>query len=220
MGAIAGFITSSFMINLKIESVLASIITLTALQTFIIKLASMGHAIFDKGKMFLSAFSAMENAIIALSVVVLLCIFFTRLLNSEYGLSMRVYGDGSIISKSLGINTNRILWVGLGIGNAFAAIAGALIVQILGTFDASTGSGSFVFGLAATIIGSRLVAPNSMKSAVIGCVLGSFVYKILIEIFTFGGSQTFGSEYNSVIIAIALVFLMALIRDVRKRRII
>ncbi|MDR1333809.1 MAG: hypothetical protein LBJ71_01170 [Holosporaceae bacterium] len=221
LGAVAGFITSSFMINLKIESVLASIITLTALQTFIIKLSCIGKAIVEKGnKMFLSTFSAVDNAIIAIVLVLFLCIIFTKMLNSEYGLAMRVYGDGQIIAKSLGIDTNNMLWMGLGIGNALSATAGALIVQISGSFNASTGSGSFVFGLAATIIGSRLVAPNSIKAAVIGCVLGSFVYKILIEVFTFGGSQTLGTEYNSVIIAIALVFLMALIRDVRKRRVV
>jgi putative ABC transport system permease protein len=221
MGAIAGFTTAYFMITLKIESVLASIITLTALQTFITKLSFFGQVIPKKGeRMFLFTFSAIDNIVVVLVIVLILCILFSKILNSEYGLAMRVYGDGQIISKSLGINTNRVLWIGLGIGNAFAAVAGALIAQISGVFNSSLGSGSFVFGLAATIIGGRLISPSSVKLAIAGCILGSLVYKFAIEILTFSGAETLGSEYNGLIIAGALVFFMAGLRDIKKRRIV
>jgi putative ABC transport system permease protein len=219
-GAIAGLATSSITVNLKMEPVLASIVVLTALQTFIAKISGFGQIIATKSenKALLSAFSASDNAVTAVIITLCLCILFFKILNSEYGLAMRVYGDGQIIARSMGINTSRVLCVGLGIGNAMSAAAGALIAQISGTFNAAMGNGGFVFGLAAIIIGSKLVSPVSVKSSIIGCFFGSFIYKIMIEAVTFGGTETTWSEYNSVIIALSLIFLVALIQDSSKKR--
>jgi putative ABC transport system permease protein len=220
LGAVAGLLTSSLVINIKVEPVLASIITLTAIETFIVKLSGFGHAIIIScgGKTVLSSHTAIENVVVAFIAVLILSILFYKILNSEYGLAMRVYGDGVVIARSLGINTNRILCVGLGMGNALSAAAGALITQILGTFNSGIGNGSMVFGLAAVIIGSKLVAPNTIKSSIIACFIGSFVYKAIIALATFGGSGTLGSEYNGVITAVVLVVMIALAQDGKKKR--
>jgi putative ABC transport system permease protein len=129
---------------------------------------------------------------------------------------MKVFGCGRIISESLGISSSRMLYVGLGIGNALSALAGALITQISGTFSANMGNGSLVFGLAAVIIGEKIVEPKTTRRAIIGCFIGALIYKVMVEVATFGGTQTLGSEYNNVIIALVLIFLMALIQDSKK----
>jgi putative ABC transport system permease protein len=211
LGAVAGFTTSSFVTHVKIEPVLASIITLTALQTFITKLSGIGTAAVVKGSIF--PLSAIYNFIIVLAIVLLICTLFFKMLNSEYGLAMRVYGDGKIISESLGINTNKILWIGLGVGNALSAVAGALIAQVSGNFNSGMGSGSLVFGLASVIIGEKILAPKNVRTAILGCFIGALVYKIMIEIVTFSGS-----EYNHVIMAAILILLMMLIQNSQKRR--
>ncbi|MDR0632496.1 MAG: hypothetical protein LBF54_04700 [Holosporaceae bacterium] len=59
--------------------------------------------------------------------------------------------------------------------------------------------------------------PRSIKAAIIGCFIGSLIYKVAIEVATFGGSETVGSEYNNTIMAIVLIFLMALIHDTKGR---
>jgi putative ABC transport system permease protein len=211
LGAVAGFTTSSFVTHVKIEPVLASIITLTALQTFITKLSGIGTSAVGKGLIFSS--SAIYNFIIVLTVVLLICMLFFKMLNSEYGLAMRVYGDGKIISESLGINTTKILWIGLSAGNALSAIAGALIAQISGNFSSGMGNGSLVFGLASVIIGEKILAPKNVGIAILGCFIGALVYKIIIEIVTASGS-----EYSHVIMATILILLMMLIQNNPKRR--
>ncbi|MDR1235421.1 MAG: hypothetical protein LBJ96_00280 [Holosporaceae bacterium] len=217
-GAAAGFLTSSLVNNIKIEPVLASIIILTLLQTIIVKILDFGKIAAtgkDEVSVFAS-FSAIDNAIITFVTVSVLFMFFLKMMNSEYGLAMRVYGDGQIISKSLGIDTKGTLSAGLEIGNAFAAAAGALVAQITGTFDVAMGGGAFVFGLAAIIIGNRLLLPGTIKASVFGCLVGAVIYKVLTEVVT---RMLGGSEYNSIAIAMALIFLIAIIQDSKTRRI-
>jgi putative ABC transport system permease protein len=218
LGILAGFVTSSFVSHISIDPVLSSIITLTAMQTFITKLSYLGKiSLAKKDESPLSILSALDNSLIVAIVVVFMCFVFYRILRSEYGLAMRVYGGGRVISESLGINSNQMLWVGLGIANALCAAAGALIVQISGSFCAGIGNGSLVFGFAAVIIGEKILTPRSIRSAILGCFLGSLIYKVMLELATFGGAEAFGSEYNNIIIAVVLIFLMALIQDSKRK---
>lgn len=217
-GVFAGFMTSSFTTHIDIEPVLASIITLTAIQTFTIKLCSAGKSrIVEDAKYSINTFSAIDNAILVCCVVLIISFLFYRMLNSEYGLAMRVFGDGKIIAESLGVNSNKMMWIGLGIGNGLSATAGALIAQVTGEFAVGMGGGSLVFGIASVIIGEKLISANSVKGAIIGCFVGAILYKIAIELFTFTGAETLGSDYSSVITAVVLIFLMASISDSKKK---
>ena len=130
---------------------------------------------------------------------------------------MRVYGDGIIISESLGIDTKHVLWVGLGLSNGLVAGAGALMTQVIGNFSTAMGAGALVFGIASVIIGQRFATTNSVKESIIGCFIGAIIYKIAIEVVTSLGSSTVGSDYNNIIIAIVLIFLMVTVNDQRKQ---
>lgn len=220
-GIIAGLIVSSITSHIKTEIVLSSVITISIIQTFIIKLTDFGDAIrstlHKSGIGCLSNVAPTTNAVIITVFVLIFAFMFFKFLNSEYGLAMRVYGDGIIISESLGIDTKQVLCIGLGLANGIAAGAGALLTQVLGNFSSTMGTGSLVFGIAAVIIGEKIMEVRSIKAAIISCFIGSIVYKIAIEVFTSIGSNTVGTEYNSIIIAIVLIFLMVGINDQRKQ---
>jgi putative ABC transport system permease protein len=217
LGILAGFVTSSFVSHINIDPVLSSIITLTALQTFITKLSHFKKLNIARENSPLSILSSLDNCIVVAVAVTIICCIFYRILRSEYGLAMRACGGGRIIAESLGISTNRMLCAGLGLGNALSAAAGALMVQISGDFCSGLGNGALVFGLAAVIIGERVLAPKSIHGAILGCFFGSLMYKTMLELATFGGSEAFGSEYNNIIISIVLIFLMALIQDSKRK---
>ncbi len=218
LGVLAGFMTSSLSSHIKIEPVLSSIITLSILQTFITKLCHVGKEKFEHhAKNALDSLSAIDNAILICCIVLLVTFLFYRILNSEYGLALKVFGDGKIISESLGVNCKTMMLVGLGLGNGFSAAAGALMTQVTGTFSVNMGSGSLVFGIASVIIGGKLMPNNTVKGAIIGCFIGTFLYKIALEFSTFSGAEMLGSEYHSVITALVLIFLMASINDRTKK---
>lgn len=218
-GIIAGFTISSITNHIKIELVLSSVITMSIIQTFVLKLCNFGESVRQNlhktGNIF--GFSPIENAVIIFVIVSVVAFLFYKFLNSEYGLAMRVYGDGVIISESLGIDTKHVLWVGLGLSNGFAAGAGALMTQVVGNFSTAMGAGALVFGIASVIIGERLSTSNSIKGSIIGCFIGAIIYKIAIELVTSLGSSTVGSDYNNIIIAIVLIFLMVTVNDQRKQ---
>ncbi|MBQ7673976.1 MAG: hypothetical protein IJT36_05570 [Alphaproteobacteria bacterium] len=218
-GVIAGFTISSITNHIKIELVLSSVITMSIIQTFVSKLCNFGETIrgnlHKTGNIF--GFSPIENAIIIFIIVSIVAFLFYKFLNSEYGLAMRVYGDGIIISESLGIDTKHVLWVGLGLSNGLVAGAGALMTQVIGNFSTAMGAGALVFGIASVIIGQRFATTNSVKESIIGCFIGAIIYKIAIEVVTSLGSSTVGSDYNNIIIAIVLIFLMVTVNDQRKQ---
>jgi putative ABC transport system permease protein len=161
------------------STIIASIIVLTALQTLIIKIASAGNVLGTESA--LSVLTPLDNLLLVFVIVSCLCVIFFKIMNSEYGLAMRVYGDGQIISESLGINVNQILRMGLCAGNAMAAIAGALMVQVYGHFSVGIGGGSFVFGLAAVILGEKIASPRTLKGAIFGCLIGALIPNPIIK---------------------------------------
>jgi putative ABC transport system permease protein len=217
LGAMAGFMTSAITIYIDVEPVLASIITLSAIQTFVIKLSSSGNMYMSSAEATLTKLSAIDNAILISITVFCISYIFYRIMNSEYGLSMKVFCCGKVVSESLGISSNKMRLVGLGIGNCLSAAAGALIVQIVGSFSVSMGTGSLVFGIAISLIGENLMSHKTVKSAIIGCFFGSIIYKLMIELLTFSNKESIGSEYSNVISAVVLIFLMASISDRKKR---
>lgn len=220
-GMLAGFIVSSITNHIRAEIVLSSVITISIIQTFIIKLTDFGYSmrniLHKSGIGCLSDVSPATNTVIITVLVLIFAFIFFKFLNSEYGLAMRVFGDGIIVSESLGIDTKQVMRIGLSMANGIAAGAGALITQVLGDFSSTMGSGSLVFGIASLIIGEKLMKVDSIKIAIISCFIGSIVYKIAIEVFTSIGSNTVGTEYNSIIIAIVLIFLMVGINDQKKK---
>ncbi|MDR2766244.1 MAG: hypothetical protein LBB63_02145 [Holosporaceae bacterium] len=215
LGAGAGLITACLASGVRMEPVLASIVTLTALQTLIVKLYEWGNGYLKITPSALSLQTSLDNCITTVMIVTCLCVLFYKMLNSEYGLAMRVYGGGRIISESMGINNNRMFCVGLMVGNGLAAIAGALITQTSCSFSTSMGSGSIVFGLAAVIIGEKMLNPKTIRGEICGYFLGALMYKLLLELATLCGAS-FGSEYNNVTIAVVLTFLMALMREKKR----
>ncbi|MDR0968635.1 MAG: hypothetical protein LBL99_03325 [Holosporaceae bacterium] len=213
-GVFAGFMTASIVSHIKVDPALASIITLVAMQTFITKLALIEE--LQTSKTFLTSVSAAGTFLLTLVVALAVTFLFFRMLNSEYGLAMRVNGGGQIISESLGIDSANMLWIGLGVANGLSALAGALITQISHSFSSIMGDGALVFGLAAVIIGETIIPPKTVRAAITGCFAGAFIYKTLIGAVMFSGAEIIGAEYHGIIISVALIFLMASLND-RKR---
>jgi len=88
-------------------------------------------------------------------------------------------------------------------------IGGSLFAQTNGFADVTTGVGTIVVGLAAVIIGETLFRFGGVLTALIGCVVGSIVYRVAIQVALsadFLGLQP--SDLNlvtAVLVALALI---------------
>ncbi len=215
LGTLAGLVTSSFVNHVGMTPIIASIVSLVAVQSVVLKFTSIGRIMMRNDiHSSLGSLSALDNFVITVFLVSTLCLIFYRLITSEYGLAMRVCGSGQIIAESLGIQSSSMLFVGLAIGNLLSAIGGMLVTQISGTFSATMGIGTLIFGLSAIIIGERIVCPKSIKESFLACFIGAFIYKAILGIFTgCCGNLIFGYEYNQLIIAVVFVCLMVISKE-------
>lgn len=187
-GALAGAVTGLLHTQFKIAPLLSGILSMIALysinlrvmqranisllrlDTIISKVVNTG--IGERWAVLLIGFAATGLA------VLLLWLF----LNTEMGFAMRATGDNQQMIRSLGVNTNGMKIIGLGISNALVALSGALVAQYQQFADIGMGIGTIVIGLASVIIGEVIFGTQTLIRTLFAVVLGSVVYRLVIAI--------------------------------------
>ena len=100
------------------------------------------------------------------------------------------YDDDAIVNTSAnphmaeaqGVRTGDITCLGMALSNALVALAGALFAQANGFADVTLGTGTIVVGLAAVIIGESVLPRPTVLMAVVGCVVGSVLYRLVVAL--------------------------------------
>jgi putative ABC transport system permease protein len=113
----------------------------------------------------------------------LLTLFF----RTELGSAMRASGDNAQMIRALGVNVDHMVVLGLALSNALIAGSGALLAQYQGFADVQMGIGMVVWGLASIIIGEALVGVRQVGYVVVGAVMGSVLFRLLVAIALRGG---------------------------------
>ena len=187
-GMVAGVITGILNTKLKITGLLSGILTMTALYS--INLRIMGRAnipLLGKDTVFdlLEPLGLSTNMSILLSFLIIsLLAKFTIdwFLQTELGLSLRATGDNKAMIRSLGVNTDNTVILGLALSNGLVALSGALVAQYQGFTDVKMGIGMIIIGLASVIIGETVISNEQIKWATLGVLLGSVVYRAVITV--------------------------------------
>ena len=115
--------------------------------------------------------------IVAVVVAILIAYFKT-----ESGLAMRAVGDNEQMSAASSIDVDFYKILGLAVGNALVALSGGMIAQCQGFADMTSGVGMVMIGLASVIIGEVFGGNRSVTAGLICSVLGSVVYRIIIQV--------------------------------------
>lgn len=214
-GSAAGIVTAMLNVRFRILNLLASILTMIAL--FSVNLRVMGKpnvALINEDTM-LSAFYGLglRDYLVrplfvgVLAIVALLLVW--RFLESDAGLAMRATGANARMARAQGVDTNRQVYFGMALSNALVALGGALFAQTNGFADVTSGIGTIVVGLAAVIIGETLLGTRNLLLALIGCVIGSILYRIAIQLaLSVDGIGLQASDLNfvtAVLVTVALV---------------
>ena len=95
---------------------------------------------------------------------------------------MRATGDNAQMIRALGANDRIMVILGLAISNGLIALSGAVLAQYQGFADVQMGIGMVVWGLAAVIIGEALVGTRQLGFAIIGAVMGSVLFRLLVAV--------------------------------------
>ncbi|AFM00628.1 MULTISPECIES: ABC transporter permease [Desulfitobacterium] len=212
VGCIAGIFTGIFHTKFKITALLSGILTMTALWS--INLRVMGKAnisllktrtIFTDFKSF-PGMNQYGTLILGLLTIIILGILIYLFLNTEIGLALRATGDNELMIRSLGVNTDVMKILGLGLSNGLVAFSGSFVAQHQQFADASMGVGMIVAGLASVIIGEVLVGTSSIGRTILAVICGGVIYRTIIAIvLRLGLEPTDLKLLTAVIVLIALV---------------
>lgn len=191
-GALAGTITGILHTKGKINGLLAGILTMIALYS--INLRVMGKANLSmlredtivsdiKYQSWIGDDRLVQH--IVLVIAFLLIVFIVKLLidwffHTDLGMALRATGDNARMIRSLGVNTDHTIIIGLALSNGLVALAGALTAQFQGFADVQMGVGMIVIGLATVIIGEVVIGHSTIFRATLGAIGGAIIYRFVV----------------------------------------
>lgn len=200
-GVLIGIVTGELHARLKIPAILAGIITMTALWSinlFILGLSKEFGATlanlsiketvfkdftdllvnnFDFGSVTLWKYLGRLIIIGVFVIIVFEGIYY--FFGTTLGMNVRATGINDRMARAQGINTKRMIILGLAISNGLVALSGALLAQRLSTATIDMGRGTIVIGLAAIIIGEAIFGRRDFKMSLVSVLVGSIVYQLL-----------------------------------------
>lgn len=211
-GLLAGVITGLLHVWGNINPLLAGILTQIALYS--INLRIMGKAnlpllrettIFSSMReaRLLATWTSVGIFAVVVAIIALLVYWF---LGTNYGVALRATGDNELMARSQGINTGSAKIMGVALSNGLVALCGALMAQYNGYSDISMGIGLIVAGLASVIIGQAIFGMTSVWQAVLAAVLGSVIYRAIIQ-----AALSVGLNPNDMKLISAVLVVLALV---------
>lgn len=176
IGTLAGLLTATLFIKLRIKPLLAGILTMTILYS--VNLKTNGKAnipLFSYG----SVFDLGSALVMLIVVVILIKVILDQFLKTETGYLLIATGDNESLVRSLGENSNKYKVIGLMIANGLVALSGALMAQFQGFVDITMGSSIIVVALASIIIGDTIMKNSNIMKNTTRAILGAIIYKLI-----------------------------------------
>lgn len=235
-GALAGMATGVLATRCHINGLLAGILVMTALYS--VNLRVMGksnlplmkeHTVITFAQSFASAdarwsFSRWDVPIQDVCVVGIVAVLIFLVAGVMYaffqtnlGLAMRATGDNAEMIRALGIEVGWMTTFGLALSNALVALAGALLVQYQGFADVQMGIGMVVWGFASVIIGESLVGSKQVGFLLVGAVMGSILFRLLVAIALRWGLNPNDLKLVTALFVFAALVLPGAIETIKKR---
>jgi len=214
-GALAGLVTAMLNVRFRILNLLASILTMIALFSVNLRVMGKPNVALINAETMISPFFGhglrdfYVRPLFVGFLVVIAVIVVWRFLESDAGLSMRATGANARMARAQGVDTNRQIYLGIALSNALVALGGALFAQTNGFADVTSGVGTIVVGLAAVIIGETLFGARGILAALIGCVVGSILYRIAIQLAL--SSDVLGLQASDLNFVTAVLVTVALV---------
>ncbi len=150
-----------------------------------------------------------NDAIMFISMSLLVALVGSALywfFRTDLGTALRASGDNPQMVRALGVSVERCRIFGLALSNGLVALCGSLLCQYQDFADAQMGIGMIVWGLASVIIGEALTGTRSLGYAIIGAVMGSVLFRLLVAM-----ALRAGLEPNDLKLITALCVFLALV---------
>ncbi|MBF0710623.1 MULTISPECIES: ABC transporter permease [unclassified Gemella] len=185
-GALAGMISGILHTKLKIQALLAGIVTLTALYSINLKIMGKANISLLKKTTLVTMLQdwglSKEISVLVIGLVFLIVVILvlTVFFKTQVGLALRASGDNNSMAEANGINVDFMKILGYMISNSLVALSGALLAQNNGYADLNSGVGTIVIALASIMIGEAILRNVSLPIRFTSVVFGSVVYRMII----------------------------------------
>ncbi len=204
-GFVAGSVTGVLAAKFKINGLLAGILVMTGLYSVNLHIMgrsnvpllssttlstyaqNLGAKFFGgQGPMNLlgwevSRLDAFTLVLIFLAIILVSAVLYW-FFQTNLGTAMRATGDNSQMIRALGVSDENMIILGLAVSNGLIGLSGAFLAQYQGFADVQMGIGMVVWGLASVIIGEAMVGGRSLGLMIVGAVMGSVFFRLLVAI--------------------------------------
>ena len=211
-GMLAGLVTGLLYTKGKIPSLLAGILTMTAIYSVNLRIMGksnislLGKQTLFSGHFMTSLPQYFDSVVMGVIVIAIITILMVLFLATDYGQAFIATGDNSTMAKSLGIHTDKMVIVGLMVSNGMVGLCGALIAQNNGYADINMGIGTIVIALASIIIGEVAFGELTLNQRLLAVTLGSIIYRIiLLVVLQLGFSANDLNLISSIVLAICMM---------------
>jgi putative ABC transport system permease protein len=213
--AVAGLVTAALHLALRIPVLLAGLVMSLALYS--VNLHVMGSPTVSLGTaatLFSAAGSLSPDAgalVVSGILAGLLAVVLGALglfLKTEVGLALRATGVNPRMARSQGVNDRALMALSLMLANALAGLGGCLTAQNQGFADVNMGTGTFVAGVGAVLLGELLVRPgrSTVTRIVLAVVAGTLGYELVLVVALREGlaaSDLQGATALTLVVAVA-----------------
>ncbi len=224
-GALAGTTTGVLATKFQINGLLAGILVMTALYSVNLRVMGKSNLPLMKEKTVVTLAQSLSSpdakwsigrweiplqdlCVVGMVSVVIAVVASTMyaFFRTNLGLAMRATGDNEQMIRALGVEVGWMTTFGLALSNGLVALAGGLLVQYQGYADVQMGIGMVVWGFASVIIGESLVGSRQIGLLLIGAVMGSVLFRLLVAI-----ALKWGLNPNDLKMVTALFVFAALV---------
>jgi len=239
-GSVAGICTGVLHTRFKINQLLSGILVMTALYSInlhvmgssnlpllaVTTITTYGEALgrwltgHDSATLLGWPVSARDvGSLLLVAAIVLVIAAITWLFfRTNLGSAMRASGDNEQMIRALGVSVENMIILGLCISNGLVAFAGALLAQYQGFADVQMGIGMIVWGLASVIIGRALIGTDSVGAALIGTIMGSVLFRLIIALALRWGLNPNDLKLVTAFFVFGALVLPALMQKLKGRR--
>lgn len=195
IGSLAGLMTGFLHTKMKVQYILAGIITMTALYSINLKIGGAPNlslfgsdTIFSMFKDFIqntlglqSTWILKNHKLILITCITIILVFILYFFfKTQTGLAIRATGNNEEMVRASSINTDAMKMLGLAIANAFVALCASLYTQHQMFYDISQGIGMMVVGLTSIIVGESILGKRSVLNSLLAIVVGAILYRLLL----------------------------------------
>jgi len=233
-GVLAGLATGLLHTRLRIDAVLAGILTSTALYSVMLYVMGGGErSIVTRANVFSGAERAWHRTgagditmfgttvaaaswasfALLLLVVPTVALGVAWFFRTHLGLALRAAGDNPRMARAQAVDIGRMTVLGVALANGLVGFSGALFSQYQGFANVQMALGTFVSAVGCLVLGQALSGRKRLGAELTGAIAGTVLFRVLVA-----AALRAGLDPDTLKLATAVFVLIVLVVQNRVRR--